>query len=219
MNESSSQDLVMRVFEHRRAIIRDDHLVYTSGRHGRVYVNKDGVTPYVSDMKLLANEVANAVRRHRLQIGTVVGPAVGAVALAYCVAESLSGNWSQVNAVYAEKEADDSFAFHRGFAEFVRDREILVVEDVLTTGGSVLKVVQAVRAADGNVAAVAALVNRGAVTSDDVGKVPLLISLASLSLESWPEEECPLCKEGVPVNTVVGKGREFLLRKGITPRT
>jgi len=66
--------------------------------------------------------------------------------------------------------------------------------------------------AGGTVIAAAALVNRGQVTSHNVGDVPLF-TLASVSLDAWDESDCPLCKKGVPVNTTVGKGREYLQRR------
>jgi orotate phosphoribosyltransferase len=56
---------------------------------------------------------------------------------------------------------------------------------------------------------VAALCNRGGVTAADLD-VPALVSLVELSLDSWEAADCPLCRAGVPVNTDVGKGREFL---------
>ena len=73
--------------------------------------------------------------------------------------------------------------------------------------------VAAVRAAGGIVVAVAALVNRGAVTAADVG-VPALVALLDIALDAWDADACPLCRDGVPVNTDVGKGREFLAKRG-----
>ena len=90
---------------------------------------------------------------------------------------------------------------------------VLVVEDILTTGGSVKKVIEATRAIGGEVVGLGVLCNRGGITSHDVGDVPKLFALVNVTLESWTEAECPLCAKGIPINTDVGKGRDFLARK------
>ena len=92
-------------------------------------------------------------------------------------------------------------------------KKVLVVEDVLTTGGSVKKVVEAVRALEGQVIGVGALCNSGNITANDLGNVPELLALVKISLESWEEKDCPLCQRQVPINTVLGKGQEFLVRQ------
>ncbi len=131
-------------------------------------------------------------------------------------------------AVYAEKEGvelvsssygplppkyEDKFVIKRGYDKLITGKNVLVVEDVLTTGGSVRKVIEATRAIGGNVIGVGALWNRGGITSQNVANVPKLISLVNRKLDEWDEKDCPLCKQGVPININVGKGREFLLRK------
>jgi orotate phosphoribosyltransferase len=70
-----------------------------------------------------------------------------------------------------------------------------------------------VRAAGGDVVAAAALVNRGRVTAADV-ETPALTALLDVDLDAWDAASCPLCRDGVPVNTDVGKGREFVAARG-----
>jgi orotate phosphoribosyltransferase len=88
---------------------------------------------------------------------------------------------------------------------------VLVVEDILTTGGSARLVVEAVAAAGGTVVGVGALCNRGGVSAQQIG-APVLFSLSTVPMESFAAEECPLCAAGVPVNTRVGKGAAFVAR-------
>lgn len=88
-----------------------------------------------------------------------------------------------------------------------------MVEDILTTGGSAKRVVELVRSMGGNVVGLAALVNRGKVSSLDVGSPSKFFTLVNLKIESWTEEDCLFCKEGKPVNTELGKGKEYLQRK------
>jgi orotate phosphoribosyltransferase len=187
-----------------RAIVTGSHVVYTSGKHGSAYVNKDAVYPSTEHVAELCRYLADAAAPHRPSV--VCGPAMGGIILA-----QWTGHHLGVPAVYAEK-ADGGMALRRGYDRLVAGKRVLVVEDILNTGGSVKDAVAAVRAAGGDVVAVAALVNRGGVTAADVG-VPVLTALLDVALDAWDAAACPLCRDGVPVNTDVGKGREFLARR------
>lgn len=198
----------------RHGALRRGHFVGTSGRHLDTYVNKDAVYPHPWDLDLLVSHLAVRVAMlgggAPVPIEAVVGPETGGIVLANRLA-ALIGNW--VLAAWAGRNADGSFTLRRGYDRLVAGRNVVVVDDVVTTGGSVRAVVEAVRAAEGNVVGVAALVNRGGVTAGLLG-VPRLVTLADLDLASWDEAECPLCRDGVPVDTEVGKSREFLEQKG-----
>jgi orotate phosphoribosyltransferase len=97
----------------------------------------------------------------------------------------------------------------RGYDHLCKFKRVLVVEDILTTGGSVKKVIETARAIPAEVIGVAALCNRGNLTSQELGNVPDLFVLANITLDAWDEKDCPLCKKGVPINTDVGKGLEY----------
>ncbi len=191
------------LLEESGAVIRDSHIVYTSGRHGSAYVNKDAVYPHTARVAELCALLADAARALRPEV--VCGPALGGIILSQWTAHHLG-----VFGVYAEKDADGGLVLRRGYDRVVAGRRVLVVEDIVNTGGSVRAAVRAVRAAGGEVVAVAALVNRGGVPAAAI-EAPVLVALLDLSLDSWDAAECPLCRDGVPVNTAVGKGREFLL--------
>lgn len=184
------------------AVIRDSHVVYTSGRHGSAYVNKDAVYPHTARVRELCALMAELARPLGAEV--VCGPAMGGIILA-----QWTGHHLALPAVYAEKAPEGGMALRRGYDALVRGRRVLVVEDVVNTGGSLADTIRAVRAAGGAVAGATALCNRGGVTAADLD-IPVLHALLELSLDSWTAEECPLCRRGVPVNTQVGKGREFL---------
>jgi|SRR3989344_232169 len=211
-----SEEAVLSHLRQAGAVLTDDHFVYTSGRHGSAYYNKDAVYADVE----VADRLCQAIAYHFRDAGieTVVGPEHGGIILQFATTIHLR-IWTGKNdicGVYAENapatySAQKRFAFNRGFGKFIAGRRVLVVDDILTTGGSVEGVVRAVREAGGEVVGVAVLCNRGGVTAKQLG-VPELFALCNVSLNSWPEEECPLCAQGVPVNTTIGKGREFLAR-------
>lgn len=211
-----NREEVLEIFRQTGALL-EGHFVLTSGRHSEKYINKDAIYPNTQKVAHLAWEIAIHFIPKRPAIQTVVGPAMGGIILSTWTAhgfEQAGQEWNDITvaSVYAEKDGD-KFVFRRGYDKFIRDRRVLVVEDIITTGGSVRKVIEAVRKTGGEVVAVAALCNRGNLTAEALG-VPELYSLLDLDFQSWEEADCPLCREGVPVNTEVGKGCEFLARQG-----
>lgn len=200
-----TEEEALQILTRTGALLKDSHIVYTSGRHGSDYVDKDAVYPHSGDVSHLC--LAMAEKFVRAEVAVVIAPAVGGVILSQWVAHHLSElTRREIAAVYAEK-AEGGFVIRRGYNRFIRGERTLVVEDVLTTGGSVKRVVEAVRSVGGKVVGVAALCNRGGVTKADLGDVPHLEALVNLRLDSWEASACPLCARKIPINTEVGKGR------------
>lgn len=206
-----NQRAILTIFERVGAIITDSHIIYTSGRHGTSYVNKDALYVHPAETGVICSYIAAQFVDASVEV--VAGPTIGGVILAQWTAYHLRKmTRSPVLAVYAEEDAETRRrVFRRGYGEIVAGKRVLVVEDVLTTGGSVRKVVDAVRELGGIPVGIGALCNRGGLTAEALD-VPHFAPLLTLSLESWDERECPLCQQGVPVNTQVGKGAQ---RRGI----
>jgi orotate phosphoribosyltransferase len=184
----------------------EGHFVYTSGRHGNRYINKDAIYVHPRLTGELCLYLAGRFLAERPQV--VVGPAMGGLILSQWVAYQLSELvHSDAMSVYAEKSADGGFVVKRGYDKIVAGKTVLVVEDVLTTGGSVKKVVEVVRAIGGEVVGVGAICNRGGVTAFDIG-APRLESLVNITLDSWASEECSFCEADIPVSMDVGKGKK-----------
>lgn len=204
----------LEIFKKVKAIITDTHVIYASGKHGNAYINKDAVYPHTKEIAFLCKLIAEKYKGRGIDV--VAGPTVGGVILSQWTAHFLSQlDGRDVLAVFSEEEIDSNGEkkriFKRGYDKFIVGKSTLVVEDILTTGGSANKVVSAVRLLGGNVVACAALVNRGGVKDADIGAP--LTALVDINLDAWDEEKCPLCKNGVPVNTEVGKGREWLTKR------
>ncbi len=209
-DQKMSSTLLWDVLSKRNAVILDQHVVYTSGLHGTTYINKDAIYPDTELTSQLCRQLAEHFLKDR--VDCVIAPAVGGVILSQWTAYHLTKlSGKEVLGLYAEKTEDGkSFVIKRGYDILARSKRVLVVEDVLTTGGSVRKVVDAVRKLPAEVIGVGALCNRGQLTRHSLNDVPDLVSLIDLNLETWEAGHCPLCKNGVPINTQVGKGREFL---------
>ena len=210
MNEQE----VLQVLSKVGAVVTDSHIVYTSGKHGPAYVNKDALYPHTAETSRLCRAIAERFADDNVQV--VIAPAIGGVILSQWTAHHLSKmNGHEVFGVYAEKSEDrrrDDFIIKRGYDKLIAGKIVLVVEDVLTTGGSAKKVVEATRAIGGYVVGLGVLCNRGGITPQMID-VPKLDALVSVKLDAWDEATCPLCERNVPVNTDIGKGREFLARK------
>ena len=206
---------IMQIFSDVGAVVSDSHFVYSSGRHSSVYVNKDALYVHSNVISTLCRLMARPYTAD--QIDVVVGPVLGGIVLSQWVAHYLNQkrSSSETLAVFAEKEGDGpdkKFVFHRGYDKYIAGKNILVVEDVLTTGGSARQVIDLVRAHGGNVLGLSVLCNRGNVQPADVGDVPIQAQI-SVTLDTYTEEECPFCLQNVPINTALGKGRAFLARK------
>jgi len=170
-----------RIFEAAGAFLRG-HFVYTSGRHGADYLEKFRILEDPAATTRLAGMIA--VRFRDAGAALVAGPTTGGVLIAYEVARQLGAR-----AIYAERE-DGRRVFRRDFRVEAGAR-VLVVDDVITTGGSVKEVMAAVRAAGGSVVGVGVLAQRAAV---DFG-VPMFACLR-VDFPSFAPATCPLCAAG-----------------------
>jgi orotate phosphoribosyltransferase len=195
----------LSAFEKCGVLVRGSHLVYTSGRHGSEYVNKDALYPDPEVISGLCLSIAKHFEKH--QIERVLAPALGGIILTQWTSYHLKKLTGQkVLAVFAEKaETPNGFTVKRGYEKLLSGRRTLIVEDILTTGGSVKKVIELAKSLGAQVVGTAALCNRGGITANEIGS-PVLFSLTEFSLESFAPEECPLCRAGVPMNTSLGKG-------------
>jgi orotate phosphoribosyltransferase len=195
------------------AVLTDDHFVYTSGKHGSVYINKDAVYPHTEETsqigKLFAEKFADK------DIEVVVGPALGGIILSQWTAYHLSKlTGREVLGVYTEKDEQKNQVFTRGYDALVKGKRVLVVEDITNTGGSVQKVVANVQAAGATVVAVGVMVNRDPehVTAESMG-VPYA-ALGELPAVAYDEAACPLCKAGTSINVKVGHGKKYMAARG-----
>lgn len=198
-------DLDLKLLESIGALITESHVVYTSGKHGKSYVNKDAIYPHTE----LTARICEAMAKPFLpiEIDAVLAPAIGGVILGHGVATALSRyHRKDILSVYAEQTPEKGFVIKRGYDALIRNKKVLVVEDVLTTGGSVKKVIEVARSIPCEVVGVSALCNRGNLTAELLGNIPRLQSLFHIQLEAWEASECPLCANKIPVNMSIGKG-------------
>ncbi len=203
---------LLDIFKKTGGFITNSHIIYTSGKHGEMYFNKDAIYPHTKEISEICKSIAIKFKDELIDV--VAAPALGGIILSQWTAYHLSGiTGKEVLGVYTEKTPDKNQIFTRGYDKLVKDKRVLIVEDITTTGGSVKKVIQSVKAAGGKVIAVCVLVNRDPVNinSDTIGAP--FYPLEEVQAQAWDEIDCPMCKKGISVNTSVGKGREYLAAK------
>lgn len=200
---------ILHILKETKAVITNSHFVYTSGKHGSVYINKDIIYTHPEKASEVGKLFAEMFKN--FDIDVVAAPALGGIILSQWTAYHLSKTKNkEVLGVYTEKTQDKKQIFTRGYDSIVKGKNVLVVEDLTTTGDSVKKVIRSVKNAGGKVLAVGVMINRDPknVTSKVVGAP--LHSLGVFLAESFDKNECRLCKKNVPINTTVGHGKKFL---------
>jgi orotate phosphoribosyltransferase len=181
-----TRDELLDLFRRSGALL-DGHFRLSSGLHSTGYLQCALVLQHPQHAEALGRAIAERTRALRATV--VLSPALGGVVIGHEVARALG-----VRALFVERQ-EGVLTLRRGFMIAESDR-VLVIEDVLTTGGSTRETMQVARAAGGQVVGAAAIVDRsgGAVRMD----VPFA-ALLDIDLPTYEPNACPLCAQGLPV--------------------
>lgn len=183
MTEAQVKELFLKT-----QAIMEGHFLLTSGLHSPMYVEKFNVLQHPVYTEQLCQALAEKFKDQNIQ--TVVGPVTGGILLAHEVGKALG-----TRAIFTERE-NGKMTFRRGFKLEPGER-VLIVEDIVTTGGSVKEVIDVVREHQGIPVAVGLLVDRSG-GSVDFGDVPYQ-SLLQLDVVTYDPADCPLCKSNTPM--------------------
>ncbi|MGN0172306.1 MAG: orotate phosphoribosyltransferase [Acutalibacteraceae bacterium] len=167
-------------------VLLEGHFLLTSGRHSDKYLQCAKIFRHTRYSEELCAALAENFAADGVDV--VIGPAMGAVQMAYEVSRALG-----CENFFAERE-DGKMALRRGF-EVKPGQKVLIVEDVITTGGSVKEVMALVKEAGGELVGIGSIVDRtGGKIDFGVPFRPVI----SLDVQSWEADDCPLCKAGAP---------------------
>jgi orotate phosphoribosyltransferase len=181
-----TRDELLDLFRRSGALL-EGHFRLTSGLHSTGYLQCALVLQYPPHAEALGRAIADRTRELRPTV--VLSPALGGVVIGHEVGRALG-----VRAVFCERQ-DGALMLRRGFVISENDR-VLVVEDVLTTGGSTRETMQVAKAAGGQVVGAASIVDRsGGSAQFDVPFAALL----EVALPTYEPAACPLCAQGLPV--------------------
>ncbi len=176
---------VLDAFREAGALL-EGHFIYASGRHGNRFLQAARVLQYPEPTEAMCKAMADHFADENIDL--VVGPATGGIILAYETARHL-----HCRAAFTEKDGDGGMAMKRGFALKPGTR-VFIVEDIVTTGGSVKKTITHLQERGAVVVGVAVLIDR----SDGEAQFDCRFeSLAQLPMQSWAADACALCEKGI----------------------
>lgn len=178
-----TKEKILEIFA-EAGVLLEGHFLLTSGRHSNRYLQCAKLFRNTKYSEKLCACLAEKFAKDNVDV--VIGPAMGAVQMAYEVSRALG-----CENFFAERE-EGKMTLRRGFV-VTPGMRCLLVEDVVTTGGSVKEVKELVEAAGGIVVGIGSIVDRSAGKADF--GVPFK-SVIRVDVESWEPDECPLCKEG-----------------------
>ena len=165
------------------------HFLLTSGRHSDTYVEKFKLLQY----PLLTDKLCKSIAEHfeSTKPHVIVGAAIGGIIISHGVGRVLT-----TRSIFAERE-EKSLVFRRGFA-IKKGERVLIVDDIITTGGSIIELIDLVVKNGGVIMGIGALIDRSG------GKIDFgfpFYSLVSLDIPSYGPEKCPQCADGIPITT------------------
>lgn len=178
-----NSEQILEHFKETNALL-EGHFILSSGLHSPKYLQCALALQYPAD----AAKFGKAIAEHFLDenIETVASPAIGGLVIGYAVAQALN-----VRFLWTERE-NGTMTLRRGFSVKENER-ILVVEDVITTGGSTRECIEALESRGAITIGAASIIDRSGGAADVGVK---RIALATLEVPSYKPEECPMCAEG-----------------------
>ncbi len=181
-----SQKRILDIF-HETGVLQEGHFVLSSGRHADKYLQCARVLQYPEYANELGKNIAGIWQNENIDV--VVGPAIGGIIVSFVVAQALG-----VRSIFTERK-NGQMKLRRSF-ELSPGKRVLVVEDVVTTGGSVREVTELLEEKDVNIVGISSLVDRsgGQVSFPYIYK-PLL----QIFVNSYKAGECALCEKGIPI--------------------
>ena len=201
---------VAGIIEGMGAFLRDDHFVYSSGKHGEVYINKNQLLLRADIVSDICEEFARTFANEEVDV--VVGPAIGGIVLAQWTAFHLSRiKGRQVLALFAEKDEEKGFRFARGYGDYLKDKNVLVVDDLINSGSTAVKIFNSIRDSGGEIIGFTVMINRNPreISAEQFDGV-LFKPLCEVDVIAYDPKGCPLCQQSRPINTTVGHGKKFL---------
>jgi orotate phosphoribosyltransferase len=185
------QDSVLDLFQRTGAYLKG-HFRLTSGLHSPGYLQSALVLQYPEHAERLGRQLAGELSSLTAGIaaGLVISPALGGLIIGHEVARALG-----VRFLFAERDAERRMSLRRGFRIDPGERAI-IIEDVITTGGSTKEVIDIVRAADAVPLAAGSIIDRSGGAAD-VGV--RRVALETLTVPAFAPEQCPMCAAGQPV--------------------
>ena len=189
---------IERIYKESNALL-EGHFILSSGNHSNRYLQSAKVLEEPKRASLLANALGDIIKKSDIKVDTVCAPALGGILAGYELARALG-----VRSIFVERK-DGTMQLRRGF-EISEGENIIICEDIITTGGSAMEAMAVVEELGANVVAFASLANRGFckregsdITPKAECKLPKSIpffALEDFTFDMFTPQECPMCKAG-----------------------
>ncbi len=195
-----SEKRVLEILESCDAL-QEGHFRYTSGKHGSRYFEKIRIVSRPHLVDELGRMMAVTMDDVRDGIDLVCSPAFGALVFGFATALHMGKNFA-----FLQRNADGGMTVRSGFREMLPGNRILLVEDVSTTGGSIKESIETLHAHDARVVQVGILVDR---TGGELELGVPYRALLTVKAESWKADDCPLCRQGIPISVPGSSGKKL----------
>jgi len=211
-----------KILKDCKAFVDGGHFIYSSGRHGDFYINKDALYMHpkkLDDVSYMLTQLAFS--SFNIPFDVVLAPTMGGILLGQAIAYNASIETNS-NVFFAYSERSQKNTNHRvirrRYDRIIKGNNVLLVDDIVTTGMTMVGMAKAVLRMGGNVIGGISICNRGNIrnikfypdnTSEafDLHIVPLL----ELDLRTFSSEDCPFCKSGRPIDPRLGEGTGYFL--------
>ena len=186
-------DKVIELLRESGAML-EGHFLLSSGRHSDKYFQCAKLLQYPhkaqAALEQAVEKIRNDMKSGKIKVDIVAGPAIGGIIAAWEVARQLG-----LPAIFTERDDNGVMTIRRGF-EIQKGQNVLIVEDVITTGKSSLECASALEGAGALIAALSCVVDRRAQGAQDIPWA--FYPAVKLTAGNWDASECELCKQGIP---------------------
>ena len=193
------RDKVLDILTECDALL-EGHFRYTSGRHGKLYFEKIKVACRPDLAMELGKMTAIQMEDITSSFDVVCAPAFGAIVFGFATAHAMGKPFA-----FLQRDADGTMGIRSGFKGIVKNARVLLVEDVVTTGGSVREAIEVLNELDASVVMVGLLVDR---TNGELELPAPYRALLTVKVESWNPDECPMCRERIEITKPGSSGKK-----------
>ena len=197
------------------AFVDGGHFVLSGGKHADFYINKDALYVYPKKLDDICMMMADVAMHSFSDFDVVLAPAVAGVVLGQNISYNLSMELHRdILFAYADHHSDNLHhrTIRRGYQEVIRGKKVLLVDDIASTGATLVSLAEAVTRLGGQVSGAVVICDRGQVrtlryqTRNGVACEINIAPLVELDLQTFSEKDCPFCRAGRPIDTLLGEG-------------
>lgn len=189
---------ILKLFEKSEALL-NGHFLLTSGKHSDTYFEKIKLIENPKILDQIVDKLVNLIKSKNIDFEYVVSPAFGAIAIGFLAALKLDKKFA-----FTQRE-NEQMVLRSGFSD-IKGKDVIIIEDIITTGGSIIEVANCLKNFDVNIKGFFVLLDRSKDKVEIDGISPF--SLAKVFASLYDKENCPLCKQNIPL-TKPGASNKF----------